>query len=283
MSAAAPASAPAPTPASRTRGPWTDRGALLTGAALLAVASLAWAGVVWQSAAMGAAMLPIGPGTLADAAMFTAMWGVMMAAMMLPSALPMIALYGLVSRGQRAIPAWLFAAAYVAVWLAVGVPVYAASVGVAALSGTEMGRWLPYGLAAVLVAAGAYQFSAVKRVCLKHCQGPLGFLMGRWRSGYAATLRLGLAHAAYCVGCCWGLMAILVAAGAMSLPWVLLIAAVVFAEKLLPRGEWTARAVGAALVILGLAVAVMPDLAPALRGAGCAGCAPEAPMRQMPM
>ena len=84
--------------------------------------------------------------------------------------------------------------------------------------------------------------------------------------GYGSTFRLGLSHAAYCVGCCWGLMVILVAAGAMSLPWVLGIAAVVFAEKLLPRGEWTARLVGVALLGLGVAVAVRPELAIALRG-----------------
>src|SRR5688500_7465371 len=151
------------------------------------------------------------------------------------------------------------------VWLGIGVPVYAASVAGAAL-GEGGAAWLPYALAVVLAMAGAYQFTAIKRVCLKNCQSPLGFMMERWRAGYGATLRLALAHATYCVGCCWGLMVILVAAGAMSLPWVLLIAAVVFAEKLLPRGEWTARAVGAGLVLLAIAVAIRPDLAVALRG-----------------
>jgi predicted metal-binding membrane protein len=129
---------------------------------------------------------------------------------------------------------------YLLVWLGVGVPVYVGSVGVAAL-GEGGSAWLPYALAVVLASAGAYQFTAIKRVCLKNCQSPMGFMMERWRASYGATLRLALTHAAYCVGCCWGLMVILVAAGAMSLPWVLLIAAVVFAEKLLPRGEWTAR------------------------------------------
>lgn len=259
-----------------------DRGTLVTGGLLVIVAALAWVTVVAQSAHMA---MPAGPATVPDALLFAIMWGVMMAAMMLPSALPMIGLYGLVRRGQRAIPTWAFAATYLVVWLLLGVPVYAASVGVAAVAGSEMAVWLPYALAAVLVGAGAYQFSAIKRVCLKNCQGPLGFVMERWHASYRATLRLGLAHAAYCVGCCWGLMVILVAAGAMSLPWVLLIAAVVFAEKLLPRGEWTARAAGAALVLLGVAVAVQPDLAVALRGAQVSdemsvpGRAPMAPMK----
>ena len=95
---------------------------------------------------------------------------------------------------------------------------------------------------------------------------PLTFLTERWQSGYACTLRLGLGHAVYCVGCCWGLMAVLVAAGAMSLPWVLLIAAIVFAEKVLPRGEWSVRTVGGSLVLLALAVAINPDLVTVLRG-----------------
>ena len=90
--------------------------------------------------------------------------------------------------------------------------------------------------------------------------------MSRWRRGYGGTLRVAVEHAAYCVGCCWGLMAVLVAAGAMGLAWVLLIAVVVFVEKLLPRGEWTARALGAALIALGIAVAVQPNLAILLRG-----------------
>jgi predicted metal-binding membrane protein len=248
-----------------------DRGTLLTGSVLLAVAVAAWAVVVAQAVTMGSMDMssPGGTGQVspADAAVFTGAWGVMMAAMMLPSALPMILLYRTVSRtSTRALPTPLFAAVYLLVWLLAGLPVYAASVGVAALAATERGTWLPYALVVVLVAAGAYQFSAIKRMCLKNCQGPLSFVMQRWRASYGATFRLALAHAAYCVGCCWGLMAILVAAGAMSLPWVLLIAAVVFAEKLLPRGEWTARAVGTALVVLGLAVAVRPDLALALRG-----------------
>jgi hypothetical protein len=104
------------------------------------------------------------------------------------------------------------------------------------------------------------------RACLKHCQSPLTFLMHRWQRGYAGTLRLGLRHALYCVGCCWGLMAVLVAAGAMGLQWVLLIAVVVFLEKLVPRGERTARIVGVAVVLLGVAVAARPEVATVLRG-----------------
>ena len=90
--------------------------------------------------------------------------------------------------------------------------------------------------------------------------------MARWQSGYAGTLKLAGAHAAYCVGCCSALMVVLIAAGAMSLPWVLLIAAIVFIEKLLPRGDLVARLVGVGFVALGVAVAIDPDLAAVLRG-----------------
>jgi predicted metal-binding membrane protein len=92
--------------------------------------------------------------------------------------------------------------------------------------------------------------------------------MGHWRPGYLGTLRMAWEHAAYCAGCCWGLMVVLVAAGAMSLPWVLLISVLVFAEKLLPYGQWTARVIGGALIGLALVIAARPDLAAVLRGPG---------------
>jgi predicted metal-binding membrane protein len=272
----APAAAPSGGSGASVGALFRDRGAIAAGIVLLTCTALAWVGVGLQAVGMGGAMLPVGPATFGDAAMFTTMWGVMMAAMMLPSAIPMIALYATVTRsmaaagsgGPRVAPTALFGATYLIVWLLLGAPVYFASVAVAALAGPDASgaRWLPYALAAVLAGAGAYQFTSIKRVCLKNCQSPLSFLMDRWRTGYASTLRLGVTHAAYCVGCCWGLMVILVAAGAMSLPWVLAIAAIVFAEKLLPRGEWTARVVGAGLILLGIVVALRPDLALALRG-----------------
>jgi predicted metal-binding membrane protein len=258
---------------------WRDRAALVTGGMLLLIAAASWIVVVRQTAEMRAMDMGAAPAeppppliSWASALTFLGAWGVMMAAMMLPSATPMLALYGTVSRnlaraGQRVAPSLLFAAVYLAVWLLVGVPVYLADalVRAGAHRSPAVAVALPAALALVLVAAGVYQFTALKRVCLQHCQSPLSFLMAHWRSGYAGTLRMGLAHARYCVGCCWGLMAVLVAAGAMGLQWVLLIAAVVFAEKLLPRGEWTARVVGAALVALGIAVFLTPGLATILR------------------
>jgi len=119
----------------------------------------------------------------------------------------------------------------------------------------------------VLVVAGAFQLSTLKRRCLRHCRSPLGFLLGHWRAGWRGSLALGWSHALYCLGCCWALMLMLVAAGSMGLVWVLLVAAVVAAEKVLPAGEWIARITGVALIGLGVVVAVRPGLALTLRGA----------------
>jgi predicted metal-binding membrane protein len=204
--------------------------------------------------------------SLQDGAAYVASWAVMMAAMMLPSALPMIGLYGAIQRkapddGVRGVHVSLFAATYLAVWGATGVPVYLVSVWL----GATAAELAPYGVALVLIVAGAYQLSPWKQVCLRACRSPLAFLLGRWRPGRAGSLALGVTHALYCVGCCWALMVVLVAAGAMGLSWVLLIAALVAAEKLLPGGEWIARLAGVALALLGLAVAARPDLVMLLR------------------
>jgi predicted metal-binding membrane protein len=255
-----------------------DRGAWLTSGLLIILAALAWGAVILQATRrpgdMDMTMMTTGGWpSLASAMAYLAAWGVMMAAMMLPSAIPMIALYSVLQRrfaqtGQTGLPTVLFTLVYLAVWLAFGVPIYAASVVVALASQfyPAVAGLLPYALALVLLGAGAYQFSPLMHVCLRACQSPMGFLMGHWRNGYRGTLRLALAHAAYCLVCCGGLMVVLVAAGAMALQWVLLIAALVFSEKILPRGAWTARVIGGALIVLGLLVAARPDLVSVLRG-----------------
>ena len=207
------------------------------------------------------------PVTMSDGLAFVASWGVMMTAMMLPSALPMIGLYAATQRGEtaaapRGVPVAVFTLVYLAVWAASGVPVYLAHTGLMALSP----RAFAYGVAAILLAAGVFQLSPLKQACLRACRSPLGFLLGHWRAGLRGSLALGWSHALYCLGCCWALMVVLVAAGAMGLAWVLLITAVVAAEKLLPRGEWIARATGGAFLLLGVAVALRPDLVTALRG-----------------
>ena len=240
---------------------------VLTYAVLLALTAAAWAHVVWtamtdEMAGMDMVMTP----SFLDGLVFVLAWAIMMAAMMLPSALPMIGLYAVTQRrqsGAAGAPVAIFALVYLALWAATGVPMYFASVALSGLSPSARA----YGVAGVLVAAGAFQLSSLKRMCLRQCRGPLGFLLGRWRPGWRGSLSLGWAHAVYCLGCCWALMVVLVAAGAMGLTWVLLVAAVVAAEKVVPRGEWIARLAGVALVALGVAVAMHPALATALRAA----------------
>jgi predicted metal-binding membrane protein len=261
-----------------------SRLSLLTLALLLLVTIAAWAGVIVQAtsmatggpstgAAMSQGMRPLI--TMAGLVAFVAAWVVMMAAMMLPSATPMILLYRVATRGHAArgnplASTWLFVLGYLVVWAAFGVVVYLAGqlASAAFRSNTRVAAWAPYGVALVLLAAGLYQFTPLKRVCLRACQSPLGFLMSHWRPGPAGAFRMGVEHGWYCTGCCWGLMAVLVAAGAMGLAWVLLIALVVAAEKLLPRGEWAARITGVVLLALGALVAAQPQIALVLRGQG---------------
>jgi predicted metal-binding membrane protein len=241
---------------------------ILTYGVLLAVTAAAWAHVVWMAMTdeMAGMDMVITP-TFVDALAFVAAWAVMMAAMMLPSALPMIGLYAAMQRTEthavpRAASVVLFTLIYLGLWAATGVPMYVASVALSANASDARA----YGVAAALVVAGVFQLSPLKQVCLRHCRSPLGFFLGRWGAGWRGSLALGWSHATYCLGCCWALMVVLVAAGAMGLLWVLLVAAVVAAEKVLPGGEWIARATGIALLVLGVAIVTRPGLAMTLRG-----------------
>lgn len=264
----------------RRSGPdlWT----LITYGVLFVISALTWVGVILQvgaipeSGSMETTTGSMGLGqsgpTPVQAGAFLLAWGVMMTAMMLPSAAPMIALYGTIHRNasqtnQKSIPSLLFAAVYLGLWLAFGLPVYLISLIVsAAAANTFIANLLPYALALVLIVAGIYQLSPLKQVCLRTCRSPLGFLMGHWRSGYSGTLKMALAHGFYCIGCCWALMVVLVSAGAMALQWVLLIAVLVLAEKLLPLGNRVSFITGGILIILGLLIIVDPGLAGVLRG-----------------
>jgi predicted metal-binding membrane protein len=247
-----------------------DRASLLTSALLIVLAVAAWVRVLRapmsadDMAGMSMVMMP----TVRDGLAYVAAWAVMMAAMMLPSALPMIGLYAATQRtrttGSRVVAGALFMATYLGLWALTGVPIYLGSVALGAISPTA----LAYVSAGMLVVAGLFQLSPLKRVCLRHCRSPLGFLLGHWRAGWRGALAMGWAHAWYCLGCCWALMVVLVVAGAMGLPWVLLIAAIVAAEKLLPRGEWIARLTGVALILLGIVIAVRPGLGIVLRTGG---------------
>ena len=245
-----------------------DRASWLTYGLLMIVTIAAWVSMIRtpMDHDMGGMQMIMAP-TIADATAYVTAWAVMMTAMMLPSAAPMVALYAATQRneqraGVRGLAVGTFAVAYLVLWAATGLPAYFAGLGLMALSRTT----LAYVIAVVLVVAGAFQWTRLKRVCLRHCRSPIGFLLGHWRPGLRGALAMGWAHAWYCVGCCWALMGVLVVAGGMGLSWVLLIACIVAAEKLLRGGEWFARVTGVLLVALGVVMAIRPELAMMLRG-----------------
>ena len=248
--------------------PAPTRATVVTYAVMLALAALAWVDVLRSMTTMedmAGKEMAKAP-SLSEGVFFVVAWTVMMASMMLPSASPMIALYAATQRSApslavRGVAVTCFTLVYVALWAATGIPIYLVTVTLGALDPLA----LAYGVAAVLIIAGAFQFSPLKGVCLRNCRSPLGFMLGHWRPGWRGALSMGWAHALYCLGCCWGLMLVLVVAGAMGLVWVLLIAALVMAEKLWPWGDRIAWASGAVLVTLGLAVAVRPEIAMILR------------------
>ncbi len=171
---------------------------------------------------------------------FMAGWVVMMTAMMLPSAAPLVLVYGKRGRGRLVL-------GYLLVWAIVGLPVYAVA------RAFDLMMVPAAAVASVLVVAGVYQFTPLKNVCLRACRSPLDFIAMRWGRG---PVRLGAEHGGYCLGCCWGLMAVVVGAAAMSVTWAAVIAGVVFAEKVLPGGEWTARLAGVALFVAAAVVLV---------------------------
>jgi predicted metal-binding membrane protein len=193
------------------------------------------------------------------AALIFLMWWVMMVAMMLPSATPTLLLFAQVNRkekmgGRPYVPTAAFAAGYIAIWG--GFSAFAAGLqwglerrGLLSAMKVTPGIWLG---AAILIAAGIWQLTPVKTVCLRHCRSPLSFLSNSWRSGCLGAFRMGLEHGTYCLGCCWFLMALLFVGGIMNLYWVLGLAVLVLIEKTMPMGHWLGRIVGAGLVTWGV-------------------------------
>jgi predicted metal-binding membrane protein len=187
------------------------------------------------------------------------MWWLMMVAMMVPSAAPMILLYAQAHRARignaAAPPTAAFLLGYLACWLAFALAAAAAQLwlqSVMLTSPMSMALRDPMLQGSVLIAAGAYQLSPLKNACLAQCRSPAAFLVRHYRPGAAGALRMGMVHGAYCVGCCWLLMLLLFVGGVMNIMWVVALALLVAAEKLLPKGEWIARLAGAALVAWGL-------------------------------
>jgi len=199
--------------------------------------------------------------------LYLGMWTSMMAAMMLPSAAPMILMFGTVYRTKRErggafVPTWVFVAGYLAVWVGFGAVAWAmGDFGEAIARAYPRVRELgPRVAAAAMIAAGLYQLTPLKQRCLSHCRSPLSFLTHHWRPGAGGAWRMGLDHGVYCVGCCWALFALLVLVGLASLPWMGLITLIVCAEKLLPYGRPVTLGVAGLLVILGVLALIRPDL-----------------------
>ena len=240
---------------------------MMVGAALLAAALVTWVITVQRMRGMDA-----GPGTdLGGLGWYLGIWVTMMAAMMFPSAAPMVLLFDRVSserakRGQSFVPAWVFALSYLAVWTAYGLAAYGlyrlvAHFNLGFLDWDRGGRYLAGG---AIAAAGLYELTPLKNVCLRHCRGPLHFVFGHWRNGWGGAVRMGVEHGAFCVGCCWGLMVVLFALGVMSLLWMAVVAALIFAQKILPRGEYLTRVFAVAFVAAGIWIAAAPGTVPGL-------------------
>jgi predicted metal-binding membrane protein len=189
------------------------------------------------------------------AALIFSMWWIMMIAMMLPSAAPMLLLFARVNRREKAgrrpyVPTATFAAGYGGVWgvfsaIAAGLQWALEQLDLLSSMMASTSVWLGSG---ILIAAGIWQLTPIKNACLRHCRSPLSFLAGSWRPGKSGAFRMGLEHGAYCLGCCWFLMGLLFFGGIMNLYWIAGLALFVLIEKTLPMGQWVARAAGAGLV-----------------------------------
>jgi predicted metal-binding membrane protein len=227
----------------------------------------ALAGLAWWSTADRMAGMDGGPGTdLGGLGWFLGVWVVMMAAMMLPSVSPTVALYARMTRRRGLSRSLLFTSGYLLVWGAAGLAAYGLfhlgrSLFAADLAWGAGGRWFAGG---VLALAALYELTPLKDVCLAKCRSPLGYLLGAWRDGRPGALQMGAKHAAWCVGCCWALMAALFALGVMSLAWTALVAALIALEKMLPYGRAVTWGTAAVLLALAIMLVAAPHAVPEL-------------------
>jgi predicted metal-binding membrane protein len=266
----------------RTLPPGATRAALV--AALLVVAGVGW--LVTDARMEG---MDMGPGTeLGGLGWFIVVWATMMAAMMLPSTAPAVLAFARIQERNRAVghagPAGatgLFVAGYLLSWAVAGVLGYAVIEGVRSL---DLGflawdRAGPYVAGSVILAAALYQLTPLKDACLRHCRSPMAVLRRDWRPGPLGVLRLGIEHGGFCIGCCWGLMAVLFAIGVMDVGLMVFVAALIAAEKLLPWKAIASRGITLLLAALAVAVALAPEDVPGLTVPG----SHEAPMHEGPM
>jgi predicted metal-binding membrane protein len=195
--------------------------------------------------------------------LFLSMWVAMMVAMMFPAAAPMVVMYGRMRRSDPPSVA-VFTAAYIALWFVFGVGAYLLSAGVEAAASESDWVAMNWGRAggALLVLAGVFQFTPLKDICLRNCRTPMAFVMTHWHDGRSGALRMGLIHGAYCVGCCWLLFLILIPLGLMNVAAMVAVAALVFAEKVVPHGRAIGIAASVVMIVYGIAVMARPELLP---------------------
>ncbi len=206
----------------------------------------------------GMAMMTPAVWTPGYAVLMFFMWWVMMVAMMLPSAAPMIFLFATVNRKQREtghphVATSIFAVGYLAAWAGFSLVAVILQWGferTGILSPMLVGTNVIFG-GVLLLAAGVYQLTPIKHACLRHCRSPLAFLSTHWRRDARGALRMGLVHGAFCVGCCWFLMGLLFFGGVMNLYWIAGLALFVLFEKTVPAGHWLGYATGVALLVWG--------------------------------
>ena len=234
---------------------------------LLFLAGLAWTFLIWQSRSMGSQAMGLTMGM--SAALFIAIWTVMMIAMMFPAAAPMILMFSKIYASKRQqqqafVPTWVFVSAYLFIWSLSGVLFYPLAVGVESLAANSM--WLMNNAAriggAILLLAGLYQLSPLKHTCLSKCRTPVQFILSSWHDGCGGACRMGLEHGIYCLGCCWLLFVILFPLGIMNIAIMALVTALIFAEKALPFGRQISQVAGLALIVYGTLVIFLPAALP---------------------
>ncbi len=196
--------------------------------------------------------------------MLFTMWAVMQVAMMSPTALPMVLMHARIERHRHPqrrpyLQTALFFLGYIIVWAVFSMVFSAVQMGLrsTALLSPEMASSSPWLTGGILVAAGLFQLSHLKQACLSHCRSPVTFFMTEWRSGPVGATRMGLKHGAYCVGCCWLLMALLFAAGVMNLLWMAILTGFILIEKLTARGALYGRIAGIGLIVWGISVLIV--------------------------
>ena len=240
-----------------------------------------FAAVGWWSTAGQMRGMDAGPWTaLGTLGWFLGVWVVMMAAMMFPSVAPTVALYARMSVKSRWAPA-AFVAGYLVTWAAAGVVAFLIGVAATRAAGDAL-AWENAGrpiAGATLILAALYELTPLKNVCLGKCRSPLGFLLESWRDGWSGALGMGMKNGAWCIGCCWALMASLFALGVMSMTWMAVVAGLIAAEKILPWRRTSTYGTALILLALGVLVLIAPD---ALPGLTVPGQHPMPPMPPMP-